>query len=38
MASLFLYITLAVNKLNGCGLSNNACHEYLPKKTKIMWY
>ena len=31
-------MTLAVNKLNGHGLSNSAHHERLPKKTKIMRY
>ena len=34
MAPPFLYTTLAVDKLNGCGLSNIACCERLPKKTK----
>ena len=34
----FLYMTLAINKLNGCGFSNNASHERLPKKTNMMWY
>ena len=32
-----LYDT-AVNKLNGHGLSNTACHECVPKKTKVTWY
>ena len=31
-------MTLAINKLNGCGLSNNARHEHLPKKIKITQY
>ena len=31
-------MTLAINKLNGLGLSNSARHERLPKKTKIMRY
>ena len=34
----FLYITLAVNKLNGRGHSNNVHREHLPKKTKKMQY
>ena len=34
---LFLYMTLAVDKLNGCGFSNTACRECLPKKTKVMY-
>ena len=38
MAFPFLYVTLAVNNLNGRGLSNNMQHERLLKKTKIMWY
>ena len=28
-------MTLVVNKLNGCGLSNNARRERLPKKTYV---
>ena len=36
--SLFLYMTLAINKLNDRGLSKNVHHECLPKKTKIMRY
>ena len=28
-------MTLAVDKLNGCGLSNNAHRERLPKKTYV---
>ena len=31
-------MTPAVNKLNGCGLSNTAHRERLPKKTKVMQY
>ena len=31
-------MTLAIDKLNGHGLSNTACHEHLPKKTKVMQY
>ena len=31
-------MTLAIDKLNGYGLSNTACHERLPKKTKVMLY
>ena len=38
MAFQFLYMALAVDKLNLHDLSNNACHECLPKKTKITWY
>ena len=38
MAFPFLYMALAINKLNGRGLSNNACRERQPKKTKIIWY
>ena len=33
MAPPFLYTTLAVDKVNGHGLSNTARHEHLPKKT-----
>ena len=33
MAPPFLYTTLAVDEVNGCGLSNTACRECLPKKT-----
>ena len=32
MAPSFLYTTLAVDKVNGRGLSNTACRERLPKK------
>ena len=32
-----LYMTLAINKLDGCGLVNIACYERLPKKTEVMW-
>ena len=38
MASPLLYISPAIDKLNGCGLSNTACHECLPKNTKVMQY
>ena len=31
-----LYMVLAVDKMDGCGLINIACHERLPKKTKVM--
>ena len=34
----FHYMTLAIDKLNGCGLSNSVRLERLPKKTKITWY
>ena len=33
-----LCITLAVDKMDGCGHINTACHECLPKKTKVMQY
>ena len=33
MAPPFLYTTLAVDKVNGHGLSSTACCEHLPKKT-----
>ena len=36
--SLFLYMTPAIDKLNGCGLSNTAHSERLPKKTKVTQY
>ena len=36
MAFPFHYMTLAIDKLNGRGLSNNVCHECLPKKTKAV--
>ena len=35
--SVSLYDSLAINKLNGRGLSNTACRERLPKKTKVTW-
>ena len=38
MAFQFLYMTLAIEKVNGHGLSNTACHECMPKKTKITQY
>ena len=38
MAFPFRYMALAINKLNGCGLSNSAHRERLPKKTKTMQY
>ena len=31
-------MTLAIDKLNGRGLSNNAHRERLLKKTKMTWY
>ena len=34
----FPYMILAINKVDGRGLSNTVCHEYLAKKTKVMWY
>ena len=33
-----LIITLAIDKMDGCGLINTACRERLPKKTKVMRY
>ena len=30
-----LYITLAIDKMDGRGLINTARHECLPKKTKV---
>ena len=33
----FIYITL-VNNMDGYGLSNKACHEYHPEKTKVTLY
>ena len=27
-----LYMTLAIDKMDGCGLINAACHEFLPKE------
>ena len=33
MVPPFLYTTLAVDKVNGCGLSNTAHRERLQKKT-----
>ena len=38
MAFPFLYMTLAVNKVNGHGLSNTAHRERMPKKTKVTQY
>ena len=38
MASSFLYMTPAVDKLNGRGLSNTACCECLPNKAKVTQY
>ena len=32
----FLYMTLAVDITDGHGLSNEAHHELLPKKSKVM--
>ena len=36
MAFLFLYMTLAIDKLNGRGLSNNAHREHLPKNDTVL--
>ena len=38
MASPFLYMTLAIDKLNGHGLSNIVHRECLPKKPKETQY
>ena len=35
MASPFLYMTLAVDKLNGSDISNTVHCECLPKKAKV---
>ena len=32
---LYIYAALAVNKVNGRGLSNTACRERLPKSTGV---
>ena len=29
---LLLYMTLAIDKMDGCSLSNTACHECLPRR------
>ena len=31
-------MTLAVDITDGCGFSNEECHEFLPKKSKVMLY
>ena len=31
-------MTHAIDKMNGHALGNTACHERLPKKTKVTWY
>ena len=31
-------MTLTVDKMDGCGHINTACHERLPKKIKVTWY
>ena len=36
--SQLLYMTLAIDKMDGCGLINTAHHEHLPTKTKVTWY
>ena len=38
MASPFLYMTLAIDKLNGYGLRNTAHGERLPKKAVVIQY
>ena len=37
MAFLLLYMTLAIDKLNGCGLNTAHC-ECLPKNIKVTQY
>ena len=34
----FMYMTLTVDKMDGCGHINTAHHERLPKKTKVTRY
>ena len=34
----FLYMTLDVDITDGCGLSNEACHELQPKNSKVMLF
>ena len=36
--SIYMYMTLAVDKLNGRGLSNNAHRERLLKENEMTWY
>ena len=31
-----LYMTLAINKMDRSGFINTACHERLPKETKVL--
>ena len=33
-----LYMTLAVDKMDGHGLINSTHYKHLPKKTKVKWY
>ena len=35
---LVFYMTLVIDKMNTCGLSNTASHECLGKKTKVVCY
>ena len=35
---LLIIMTLAIDKMDGCGHINTACRERLPKKIKAMWY
>ena len=37
-ASQFLYMALAIDIMDGCGLSNKACCERLSKETKTVLY
>ena len=32
------FMTLAIDKMDVHNLINIACHERLPKKTKVTWY
>ena len=34
----FIRMTLTIDKMDGCGHINTACHERLPKKTEVTWY
>ncbi len=32
------FMTLAINITDGCGLSNKACHELMPKKSIMLYF
>ena len=32
------FMTFAIDKIDGRGHINTACHEHLAKQTKVMWY